>query len=154
MVGRTFTVLLARTPIWSCVHVRVLSFSRRPSSFAHIPTLPCCLASLHCPHHHLMSPHRHTPHTHTFTHTRIRITAHSAKALSKYTDMVDSVSRELLNKLAEATDAARLALKQVCVCACVCRQQGDDVWYIHTVCVWTRRIAWVEMRTPQALGMK
>lgn len=37
----------------------------------------------------------------------------SAKALSKYTDMVDSVSRELLNKLAEATDAARLALKQV-----------------------------------------
>jgi hypothetical protein len=37
----------------------------------------------------------------------------SAKALSKYTDMVDSISREQLNKLAEATDAARLALKQV-----------------------------------------
>lgn len=37
----------------------------------------------------------------------------SAKALSKYTDMVDSVSREQLNRLAEATDAARLALKQV-----------------------------------------
>lgn len=37
----------------------------------------------------------------------------SAKALSKYTDMVDSVSREQLNKLADATDAARLALKQV-----------------------------------------
>ena len=37
----------------------------------------------------------------------------SAKALSKYTDMVDSISREQLTKLAEATDAARLALKQV-----------------------------------------
>lgn len=37
----------------------------------------------------------------------------SAKALSKYTDMVDSVSRELLGQLADATDAARLALKQV-----------------------------------------
>lgn len=36
----------------------------------------------------------------------------SAKALSKYTDMVDSISREQLNRLAEATDAARLALKQ------------------------------------------
>eukprot|EP00878_Enallax_costatus_P005711 GHUV01005989.1.p1 GENE.GHUV01005989.1~~GHUV01005989.1.p1 ORF type:complete len:726 (+),score=266.47 GHUV01005989.1:1137-3314(+) len=36
----------------------------------------------------------------------------SAKALSKYTDSVDGVSRELLNKLADATDAARLALKQ------------------------------------------
>eukprot|EP00879_Flechtneria_rotunda_P013649 GHRR01014259.1.p1 GENE.GHRR01014259.1~~GHRR01014259.1.p1 ORF type:complete len:727 (+),score=319.48 GHRR01014259.1:344-2524(+) len=36
----------------------------------------------------------------------------SAKALSKYTDMVDSLSREQLGKLAEATDAARLALKQ------------------------------------------
>lgn len=37
----------------------------------------------------------------------------STKALSKYTDMVDSISREQLNRLAEATDAARLALKQV-----------------------------------------
>ncbi|KAF8060549.1 BRO1 [Scenedesmus sp. PABB004] len=36
----------------------------------------------------------------------------SAKALSKYTDMVDGVGRELLGKLAGATDAARLALKQ------------------------------------------
>eukprot|EP00775_Hariotina_reticulata_P008073 gene8073-8268_t len=36
----------------------------------------------------------------------------SAKALSKYTDLVDSISREQLNKLAESTDAARLQLKQ------------------------------------------
>eukprot|EP00882_Tetradesmus_deserticola_P007422 GHRQ01007820.1.p1 GENE.GHRQ01007820.1~~GHRQ01007820.1.p1 ORF type:complete len:451 (+),score=222.51 GHRQ01007820.1:112-1464(+) len=37
----------------------------------------------------------------------------SAKALSKYTDMVDSISREQLTKLADATDAARITLKQV-----------------------------------------
>ncbi|WIA15140.1 hypothetical protein OEZ85_001828 [Tetradesmus obliquus] len=36
----------------------------------------------------------------------------SAKALSKYTDMVDSISREQLTALADATDAARITLKQ------------------------------------------
>jgi hypothetical protein len=43
----------------------------------------------------------------------------SAKALSKYTDMVDSISREQLTKLADATDAARITLKQVRACSCV-----------------------------------
>jgi hypothetical protein len=36
----------------------------------------------------------------------------SAKALSKYSDLVDSVARELLDGLAGATDAARLRLKE------------------------------------------
>lgn len=36
----------------------------------------------------------------------------STKALSKYTDMVDALCRELLDKLAGATDSARLVLKQ------------------------------------------
>jgi hypothetical protein len=35
----------------------------------------------------------------------------SAKALSKYTEMVDSKSRSLMDKLAMATDNARLKLK-------------------------------------------
>lgn len=38
----------------------------------------------------------------------------SAKALSKYTDAVDAAVREALDKLAGATDAARVALRQVC----------------------------------------
>ncbi|GAX77401.1 hypothetical protein CEUSTIGMA_g4847.t1 [Chlamydomonas eustigma] len=37
----------------------------------------------------------------------------SAKALSKYTEMVDSKSRSLMDKLATATDNARLKLKEV-----------------------------------------
>jgi hypothetical protein len=37
----------------------------------------------------------------------------SAKALSKYTDMADAVVREALDKLAGATDAARITLRQV-----------------------------------------
>jgi programmed cell death 6-interacting protein len=41
----------------------------------------------------------------------------SAKALSKYTDMVDAAVREALDKLAGATDAARVALRQVRACA-------------------------------------
>jgi len=36
----------------------------------------------------------------------------STKALSKYTDMVDSLTRGLVDQLAGATDAARLALRQ------------------------------------------
>ncbi len=36
----------------------------------------------------------------------------SAKALSKYSDLVDTLSREVLDKLAAATDAARLRLKE------------------------------------------
>jgi hypothetical protein len=43
----------------------------------------------------------------------LHVAACSAKALSKYTDMVDSISREQLTKLADATDAARITLKQV-----------------------------------------
>lgn len=43
----------------------------------------------------------------------VRLFTSSAKALSKYTDMVDSTSREQLAKLADATDAARITLKQV-----------------------------------------
>jgi len=37
----------------------------------------------------------------------------SAKALSKYTDVVDGVTREMLDKLAGATDAARVKLRWV-----------------------------------------
>ena len=36
----------------------------------------------------------------------------SARALSKYTDMVDSVTRQQLDLLAEASDDARLRLRQ------------------------------------------
>lgn len=48
-------------------------------------------------------------------------TLRSAKALSKYTDMVDAVVREALDKLAGATDGARIALRQVRV-----RAQGGQ----------------------------
>ena len=36
----------------------------------------------------------------------------SARALSKYTDMVDSVTRQQLDRLAEASNDARLRLRQ------------------------------------------
>jgi hypothetical protein len=39
--------------------------------------------------------------------------SNSAKALSKYTDLVDGVVRASLDRLAGATDAARIALRQV-----------------------------------------
>jgi hypothetical protein len=38
----------------------------------------------------------------------------STKALSRYTDMADSLTRSLRDKLASATDTARIRLK-VCV---------------------------------------
>lgn len=48
-------------------------------------------------------------HTRNCNHSHPR----SAKALSKYTDAVDAAVREALDKLAAATDAARVALRQV-----------------------------------------
>ncbi len=48
------------------------------------------------------------PHPHAYTHSVPR----SAKALSKYTDMVDARCRDMNRQLADATDAARLTLKQ------------------------------------------
>ena len=39
-------------------------------------------------------------------------TLHSAKALSKYTDMVDTLIRQQMDKLDSASDEARLRLRE------------------------------------------
>jgi hypothetical protein len=64
----------------------------------------------------------------------------SAKALSKYTDMVDSISREQLNRLAEATDAARLALKQVGGRSLLC--SGPRCFVVGIATHWGERYKW------------
>ena len=55
----------------------------------------------------------------------------SARALSKYTDMVDSVTRQQLDRLAEASNDARLRLRQWELPECL--QVGTvGVWWEHS----------------------